>query len=224
MNSIYLVLQTDYEAISIGIWNGTQKIVTNSINKMHACQQLMPSILTILQKQSLTFNDLSFIAVNQGPAPFTTLRIVITTANGLSFAHKIPLIGIDALTTFAGEHTENQGVTVCLLNAFAQDLYFAITENKIITTGCKNSNIFLEELSKQFSDQTLTFIGNGADLFKEKIKHIFNERALFATPNPAYTNFEQTARVAYHHWLAKTNISETVLPLYLKIQTYQAST
>ena len=191
---------------------------------MHACQQLMPSILQLLNKQSLTFKDVSFIAVNQGPAPFTTLRIVITTANGLSFAHKIPLVGVDALTTFAGEYISHQGITVCLLNAFAQDLYFAITEDKIITTGCKNSDVFLQELAIKFPHQTITFVGNGADLFKAKIMHHFNERALFMEPNPHYTNFKETARIAYQHWITKTNISQTILPLYLKIQTYQTST
>ncbi len=45
----------------------------------------------------LRFLDLAFIAAHQGPAPFTTLRVCLTTVNGFAFATGMPLIGINGL-------------------------------------------------------------------------------------------------------------------------------
>jgi tRNA threonylcarbamoyl adenosine modification protein YeaZ len=224
MNHIYLTLQADYENISLGIWNGTQPIATTTVHKTHACQQLMSSMLNLLNEQSLTFKDLNFIAVNQGPAPFTTLRIVITTANALSFAHNIPLVGVDALRTFAQEYAAEDRITVILLNAFSQDAYFAIRHNGTIETGCKPNATFLEELARRFSTESITFVGNGTDLFKEKIIQCFNKRAHFLEHNPSYTNFTATALTGYQQWIDQINVHQTLLPLYLKIQTYKIST
>ena len=224
MNHIYLTLQADYENISLGIWNGTQSIATTTVNKIHACQQLMPSMLNLLNEQSLTFKDLQCIVVNQGPAPFTTLRIVITTANALSFAHNIPLVGVDALTTFAKEYAANDEIVIILLNAFSQDAYFAIAHDGSIETGCQQNSVFLETLAQRFPTQSITFVGNGADLFKEKIMDCFNERANFVEHNPSYTNFAVTAVTGYQQWIDQINVHETLLPLYLKMQTYKIST
>ncbi len=228
MTSIYLVLQADYENISLSLWKNTIHLTTKIVHKMHACQQLMPSMVQLLAEHSLNFKDLSCIVVNQGPAPFTTLRIVITTANALNFAHKTPLIGIDALQCFAQEFESKNGIFIIILNAFTQDAYFAIVNNerpqKPFETGCENNELLLQKLTARFPDQTLTFIGNGAEIFKENIKKYFKERALFLEQNPHYTNLEQTAKIGYQHWIAQEGLTDTLLPLYLKIQTYKMST
>ncbi len=224
MKKAHLVLQANYENISLSLWNGTHLITSYVLDKINACKLLMPSIINLLQEHNFNFSDIDFIAINQGPAPFTTLRIVITTANGLSFSKKIPLIPINSLEAFSEEYKTLSPLTVIILNAFAQDVYFSIIENKKIKTGCKNSDIFFDELINDFPNKNITFIGNGVELFKEKIKNIFKENALFLNPNPQYTDFKQTSLIAYSDWVNKKNITEVVIPLYLKIQTYKTST
>ncbi len=224
MKTTYLALQADYENISLSVWHNTNIIDTSIIDKTNACQLLMPSIVELLKKNLINFSDLNFIAINKGPAPFTTLRIVITTANGLNFAHKTPLIAVNALEAFAHEYKALSPLTIIILNAFAQDVYFAIIEHSIIKTGCINIDLFLQEIINNYPEKKVTFIGNGTDLFKEKIKETFKNNAMFLEHNPQYTNFKEVALTAYSDWKNKTNISETVLPLYLKIQTYKSST
>jgi len=58
-------------------------------------EYLLPLIDKLLKKNKIKFNDLRGLFVVSGPGPFTSVRIAVAVANTLSFALKIPLIGID---------------------------------------------------------------------------------------------------------------------------------
>ena len=221
----FLSLQADYHGITIGIYQETSALQTVSIPKMNANQLLMPTILNMLSTTQLTFESLAFIAVNQGPAPFTTLRIVITTANGLNFARQIPLVGVDALHTFIQEKHGDTDVTIALLNAFSQDVYFAINNHAKkdgLDIGWSSIQEFFQKYSDKFPFQSITFIGNAITLYKEQIEEHFKD-VHFVTPNPEYTNFDACSRAAYKQWQEKRNVCATLLPLYLKMQEYKTA-
>ena len=57
----------------------------------------------MLKQHALTFSGLAFIAAHQGPAPFTTLRVCLTTVNGFAFATQVPLIGVNGLKELVDE-------------------------------------------------------------------------------------------------------------------------
>jgi tRNA threonylcarbamoyl adenosine modification protein YeaZ len=124
-----------------GVGTGSQKleqvelelVESEIIPNAQASKQLVFVIAHVLKKQNLCLEDLAFIFVNQGPAPFTTLRTVLSTVNALSFARHIPLVGIDSLKALAAEsssvHTiraqdNNKIITVALLDAFNSDVYY----------------------------------------------------------------------------------------------------
>lgn len=56
--------------------------------------QLLPLIDKILKKNKIGFRDLSGIITVSGIGPFTSVRIAVTVANTLSFALKIPIVGL----------------------------------------------------------------------------------------------------------------------------------
>lgn len=60
-------------------------------------EQLTLNIQQILQKESISFQNLAGISVGMGPGSYTGLRIGMATAKGLCFALNIPLIGISSL-------------------------------------------------------------------------------------------------------------------------------
>lgn len=110
-HSYYLVLQSTYDLIEIGLGADHTLLDQVSLNKMDANRNLILEINSLLLKHNLTLEQLSFIATNLGPAPFTSLRVVIVTANGLAFATGIPLIGVNGLQAFVTEFSANQSTS-----------------------------------------------------------------------------------------------------------------
>ena len=110
-----------------------------------------------------------------------------------------------------------------MLNAFNNDVYFAIQSNASpLQIGCKNIELFLQELKKIMPNQEIRFIGNGAELFKEQIINYFGT-AYIPDPLPLYTSLRQIALTALQQWQQKKNIVKQVLPLYLKTLHYKKS-
>ena len=224
MEILSLILQADYHQVSLALCKDSTIIETNIDSKQNASRNLVSRMQSLLEKHSFNWDDLSFIGINQGPAPFTTLRVIITTANGLNFAKKIPLVGVDGIQTFLREHKASTPVTVVLLNAFAKDVYFGIkTDNQTITTGWENHIVFLKTLQQDFEQTDITFIGNGVLLFEKEIKEVFKDKAHIPDPLPEYTSIEAITQAAFDQWERKENVHDMLLPLYLKTQEYKPS-
>ena len=66
--------------------------------------ELMPRVVRITEQHGLSADDLTGLAVSQGPGSFTGLRIGLSMAKGLSLAHRIPLVGIPTLDVVARPH------------------------------------------------------------------------------------------------------------------------
>jgi tRNA threonylcarbamoyl adenosine modification protein YeaZ len=58
-------------------------------------EYLLPLIDKLLKSNKISFTDLKGIITVSGPGPFTSVRIAVAVANTLSFALKIPIIGLE---------------------------------------------------------------------------------------------------------------------------------
>lgn len=213
----YLTLQNTYDNIEIAIFTQHDLIEKKTINKLESSKNLIPEIDAILTKNNLKLENLNFIAVNKGPGPFTTLRVVITTVNALNFATNIPLIGIDGLLALQEEfYNESYKISVAILNAYNNDVYYSIKSDDFNQEGWQNIDLFLSSLKSEFKDHKIRFIGNGVDIFKSQIIKTFDNLAEFINPNPQNCSIEQIAKMAYKNWQNKENISKQIIPLYLK--------
>ena len=138
--------------------------------------------------------------------------------NGLSFAGKIPLVGVDGLDAMLDEY-ENQtrSFSVALLNAFNNDVYFAIKENGIISQkGCKNIDLLCAELKSNYAQEKIRFIGNGASLYSKILHSYFENNSEQETNIPQYCSVDKIGSLAFEKWGKKENISHQLMPLYLK--------
>ena len=75
---------------------------------------LVPTILTLLENNQRTFDEVAAIVVGQGPGPFTGLRVGLATAAALGDARGIPVYGVcthDAIAAQAGYPEELLVVT-----------------------------------------------------------------------------------------------------------------
>lgn len=213
----FISIQSTYHAVEVALFNDKRVIESRSISKIEASKLLILTIEELLAAHQQTIRSISFIATNQGPGPFTTLRVVIASVNGLSFATQIPLIGIDGLDAFVQEyHNKSYPITVIILNAFNFDVYFAIQNKATITKGYKNIDLLLPELQTQFPHETIRFLGNAVELYHHKIQEQFGSRAFIPDPVPHTCSVTQIGLMGLQYWNTQEGLTYQLLPLYLK--------
>jgi tRNA threonylcarbamoyl adenosine modification protein YeaZ len=217
--SFYICLHNTYSSVELILSDScsiSHKIV---ISKERASADLIPEIDNLLKSQNIGIKEISCLIVNQGPAPFTTLRTMIATANGISFATKIPLIGVDGLISLLREYTGEKHVpTVALLNAFNKAVYYAYQldcDTKPVV-GYDSVVSFLETIAGQVDNSTVRFLGNGSSLYKNEIIEIFGNHALFPEPLPQTASAEFILEEGLKLWHQKKEGCVQIEPLYLK--------
>ena len=225
IDPLYLTLHSDYNSVFCGLFKGAACLAVAQEHKLTASKNLMLRLTTLLKEQEVSWVDLDFIGVNQGPSPFTTLRVVITTVNGLLFAKKIPLIGVDGLRAFLTEYkTSESEMVVALLNAFNNDIYFGIKYPDGTTeTGWGFYATFLNEFQVKYPTASITFTGNGVAIHREAIMNLF-PKAVITHPLPEYVGLGTVAACALEQWHNGEQTSSPLLPLYLKTMNYKPST
>lgn len=216
----FLAIQNTYSTIDIALFKNNTAIQIAIEDKARASKDCALIITQMLGKHSLTFADLSFIAVNQGPGPFTTLRTVIATANGLSFASGLPLIGIDGLDALVLEHQDaNNSNTVTLLNAYNKDVFFSIgkpgTSQSI--KGYSPISTILEKIKDTYGNQPIQFLGNGVELYAQDILAQFGNNAIIPDELPQTCTVTQIGLMGLANWNKKEGMAHQLFPLYLKI-------
>lgn len=238
----YLVIHSGYKEVEFGLYHNnsllsykkdeSKKVSTNFINIVENMLKSLKGSSTNLKltsKLELKYskqkdvhnselvNNLSFIAAHQGPGPFTTLRVILAFLNGLNFTTNIPLIGVNGLKAILAEYSSEEHVTIALLNAFSNDLYFGIKEpgNEKISFGYDNAIELLNQIKLKCKNK-IKFIGNGVNLFKENINQLFANQAIIPKHIPELASLQSIASIAYNSFKNNQNISNELIPLYLK--------
>lgn len=209
---MYLAIQSTYDVIELGIFNNQTCVARATIAKSDASRTLIPVLNELLITRNTSLKQLDFIAVNQGPAPFTTLRVILATINGIALSTNIPLIAVDALQTFAAyaHNKYKYNNTLVLLYAFGNDYYYALQiGNTLQEYGCdKIENI----LPKIIDLNNVCVIGNGMAKCKDILTSYANIHNVEHDDYPTLDIIAQEAyRKAQEHLFEKK-----VNPLYLK--------
>ena len=113
MSILYLGVEGSYKLFEIALFESEKLIQVVSGDKSSASSSFILSLHKILKDNKKKFEDLQFIAVDQGPGAFTSLRVIISTINALAFKAtpslergevSVPLlVGIDGLDALAYE-------------------------------------------------------------------------------------------------------------------------
>jgi len=229
----FLTIQNSYTDIQLALFEGTKIVDSTSANKIAASRMLIPLAASLLSKNQIPLSQLKFIAANMGPGPFTTLRAVLASVNGLAFATGLPLIGVDALDAMASESLNKLKLSdpvrsealrdhpertpfIALLNAFSQDVYFAISHNNQTHRGCQKIQTLISELAITIPTGPLQFVGNGTSLHKDLIIQTFGARALISDPILEAPSIETVGLMALDKWQRQEDLVGQLMPIYLK--------
>lgn len=211
----FITFHATHDGVDLALCSNNKLLATQHLSKFDASKQLIAALDTALSQHHLQLQSLSFIAASIGPAPFTTLRTVIATANGLHTATTIPLVGVDALEAFENEYqSRDWPTTIVLLNAFAKDVYFLISQpNKAIQKGCENIETFLNETLPTIPG-IIRFIGNGVTIHEQLITQ--HQQVHLPQPMPQWCSLEQIVKTAFEKWNTNQWQHRPLQPLYLK--------
>ena len=93
-----LAIDTSTQWCSVALcFSGGQNYCQHEKVGNKASQVLLDWIQDVMQKSNCPWNDISAIAVSQGPGGFTGIRLGMGVAQGLAFAQNKPLIPIASL-------------------------------------------------------------------------------------------------------------------------------
>jgi tRNA threonylcarbamoyladenosine biosynthesis protein TsaB len=214
---LFLLIYGSYDFIQCALIQQDMLGCSKASHK-DASKNLIVMIDELLKNNHKKLKDCSFIAVHQGPAPYTTLRTVIATANGLSFATKIPLVGLNGLETLLQEsHNVLYDYTIVLLNAFSNDVYYGIYDEKQQKSviGCNSFQNFLAHLETFPPSLKIQCVGNAALAYQQQLL----ERIPFITfpvPFLLVCSLQGLIKQAEKQWSLQENITQQLMPLYLK--------
>jgi len=210
----YLTLQSNYDQIELGLFADQQLISEAQISKFTASSELVPTIKTSLEQSLLKLADLNFICANLGPAPFTTLRTTIVTVNGLGYASRIPLVGVNGLEVFAKNALPEVASLVIILNAYSKSVYYAIRSGKEVTYGWQMLDQFLFMLTNKFGLDPVIIIGLGISNFELELATLPSNFTINKN-YPGYPDLKLIAQTGLEQF-QNNLISSELTPLYLK--------
>lgn len=216
----FLILHTRYKDVQIGIYNDYELLHATTLESKVASKLLTTEINTLLHKANITLVNLQFIGAHLGPAPFTTLRVALATANGLAYTTNLPLIGVNGLSAITDLEIPNRAEYVLvMLNAFCNDVYYALYEqatNTILMIGSMQAKELLPKIAEKYAG-IFYIIGNGTGLHRLGIEECFGKRA-HIDHTIEIASLEQIAQNAYTQFTNCSARETQLLPIYLKNQ------
>ncbi len=182
-------------------------------------ENLMPMIKQAFEQSHLTLKDIDLLVCDKGPGSFTGIRIGVATTKAFHDSLSIPCVGVTSLEALAYSVKE-EGFIVSILDCKNDNCYFALYRLKasqyteIILPAADSIANALKICQQNYLDDTsITFVGDGSEIYKDLICHEF-ENCLFVTSENNLLNSYYLGLAGLNHW--KGNESDDVLPLYLK--------
>lgn len=179
--SLILNIDTALSAASISLCRDGN-LLSNRVNNSqrdHAAW-IHVAIADMISEAGLSLKNLDAVAVSHGPGSYTGLRIGLSTAKGLCFALKIPLITIPTLEIIAAgveeliPQSEYKKLDyICpMIDARRMEVYFSLFDTKLNLVSpaaaiVLNENSFDHLLLKN----KILFTGNGSQKFTSLTQH-----------------------------------------------------
>jgi tRNA threonylcarbamoyladenosine biosynthesis protein TsaB len=134
-------------------------------------------IQDMLSERGLTIADCDAVCVSMGPGSYTGLRVGVSTAKGLCFGSRKPLLAAGTLDTLAAqayaeaEADGNYRFIIPMVDARRMEVYTAVFENGVQITETAPAIIDENSFSDLLEQGPCLFIGDGAGKCADAIKH-----------------------------------------------------
>jgi tRNA threonylcarbamoyladenosine biosynthesis protein TsaB len=120
----FLALESSTDAGSAALWRDGVITERHCAPGQPSSATLLPLVSAMLAEAGIDFADLDAIAFGAGPGSFTGLRVACGVAQGLAFAHGLPVLPVGTLAAMAAAVAAPR-VAVCL-DARMNEVYFGL--------------------------------------------------------------------------------------------------
>lgn len=174
--AVILSLETSTPVCSIAVHNNGVLLGAKSLDVPSAhSEKLMGMIEALLNECKLAVDQITAIAVSEGPGSYTGLRIGVSVAKGLAFANDIPLIGIGtlkALAYAAKSRVNEAGVIIAMLDARRMEVYREVFDQELKPIEKLDAEIIDENSYLELLDRgKVYFVGDAVKKVSEVIGH-----------------------------------------------------
>ncbi len=215
-----LALDTTTFCGSVALLDNTRLISEINYDSTYThSERLLRSIHFLLEMNNLEIKNIDGYAVAQGPGSFTGIRIGLSTVKSFSYASSAPIAPVSSLKSLAWKLRHPEGRLLCpVIDAKKGEVYTALFESKemgldeLIAQGAYAPDSFFSRLP---AHRLIFFIGNGVQVFKDKILAYFKDKARFPFRSPfiAY----EVGLLGYEELRNKRGItSDELEPLYFR--------
>lgn len=127
--AIILCLETSTKNCSVALTDGERLIALkeDGSDKYTHAEKLHVFIEEVLNQGGVKFSDLDAVAVSEGPGSYTGLRIGVSSAKGMAYALKIPLIAVNTLQAMANSFLsgEEKSLLIPMIDARRMEVFCA---------------------------------------------------------------------------------------------------
>lgn len=226
---LYAVIHGSYSACMIGIYKGQECLAQEGATRTRASAHLLPFFEQALTKAGCSLSQLTALGVDVGPGAFTSLRVVVSTANGLSYGSHIPLIPLDGLSLFThfvlATYRTRAAVVLTLFNAFNQEAYYQLWiksegEKESRTTTAYASIDTIIAMLKPYDPEKIVVAGAGSAVFYDVLRKAL-PGAQFAYPEHTHAPLSYYADAVLTALSQNHSLSSFLQPSYLKSHSFK---
>lgn len=143
--------------------------------------ELLPAIDRLLAQMGATKQDIAAVFVCTGPGMYTGLRVGVSTAQGLAYAFRLPVVGIGRLELDAYQHAAFPGRIVAVHRAGRGELAWAAYRSRPWRQVTAPRLDWPEDVVRRARGRTL-FCGEVDDELAKAIAEALGARAVIASP------------------------------------------
>ena len=166
---LILAFETTAKAASVALLEDGKLLAESYQNTgLTHSQTLMVMAEDVLKQCGKTANDVTAVAVAEGPGSFTGVRIGVAAAKGFAWGREIPCFGISTLEAMAESLGIYQGYVCACMDARRSQVYNALfyVDGGVVERRSEDRAISLAELGAELEhlDGPIFLVGDGADL------------------------------------------------------------
>lgn len=196
--AVILIIETSTEVCSVALSvDGLLTDVKESKEGQNHARLVTVFAEELLIRNNIKPDDLSAVAVSKGPGSYTGLRIGVSTAKGICFARRIPLIAIGTLEAMAQHVIQNRKsynipadkpTLFCpMIDARRMEVFSMLYNEDGSALKPITAEIIDETfLSDELSGMRVVFFGNGSEKCRQTLK---SPNALFVSGIDASSKF-----------------------------------
>ena len=180
-----LALDTSTMMASIAVLDENRILGEYSLNQEEThSETLVPMVKELLESLNLKVSDMDLFVLATGPGSFTGLRIGAATLKGFAHLFNKPVVGVSTLEGLAFNLPYNKTI-VPMIDARRDRVYtgvYRFEDNQLRTLmepDVMEIDELLDYLDKNYDQVVVN--GDGATMFKDKIKDILSNKVQFAT-------------------------------------------